>query len=321
MSRPTISSIFETLSQGPALVPAPPPVTPSRVRLPADIIPLVQPLVWAAPSRSQSFLPADEQEAAMLQEPVLQALLHLHPAEYRVLLEFASKPIWLQLTLIRHEQMEAARWRTAVDARLTEAMTPAQTGDGERAFELPIAVQDAINTHVRRWCVSHVAGQFQGLTWNTLFTGHAAEAMRLMWTDPHSQAAVLKHARTTRKVLRDGLKRKVFQFDTDKVPARALEQEHEQWVRFLTPAASLTSNEEKRKAALQGEPSYARKQFWECTERWCQEIWALRATGQALLFDQTLLALVQEDKERAQSLILRSDLPAPREPSSSFFPN
>ncbi|KAL7749355.1 hypothetical protein RI367_005226 [Sorochytrium milnesiophthora] len=175
MSRPTISSIFETLSQGPAPVPAPPPVTPSRFRLPADIIPPVQPLVWAAPSRSQSLLPADKQEAAMLQEPVLQALLHLHPAEYRELLEFASKPIWLQLTLIRHEQMEAARWRTAVDARLTEAMTPAQTGDGERAFELPIAVQDAINTHVRRWCVLHVAGQFQGLTWNTLFTGHVRD--------------------------------------------------------------------------------------------------------------------------------------------------
>ncbi|KAL7748374.1 hypothetical protein RI367_006336 [Sorochytrium milnesiophthora] len=107
------------LSQGPAPVPAPPPVTPSRVRLPADIIPPVQPLVWAAPSLSQSLLPADEQEAAMLQEPILQALLHFHPAEYRELLEFVS------LTLIRHELIEAARWRTAVDARLAEAMTPA----------------------------------------------------------------------------------------------------------------------------------------------------------------------------------------------------
>ncbi|KAL7752098.1 hypothetical protein RI367_002628 [Sorochytrium milnesiophthora] len=71
---------------------------------------------------------------------------------------------------------------------------------------------------------------YQRLAWNTLFKAHAPAHILVLWNDPDSQTAVLNFLR-------------VYAFNADKTPRRALEYDHERWVQCVTPSTGPLDHE------------------------------------------------------------------------------
>ncbi|KAL7753958.1 hypothetical protein RI367_000891 [Sorochytrium milnesiophthora] len=246
----------------------------------------------------------------MLQEPALEALLHSDAAAFGELRDFAAfKPSWLQLTLIRQGQMEERQWRRSMEGILTGLLATLNRTSKGREFELPEAV---------KWFVSCNTPVYQRLAWNTLFKAHAPAYILALWDDPDSQTAVLNFLRVQRKTLRDGLKRKVYAFNADKTPRRALEYDHERWVQYVTPSTGPLDLEQRlfacvlRRAAIPGpDPACERQRFWVNVEDWCAEIRRLRTDGETARYAAALDALVAEDRARAGRMLFPGPLPAP----------